>query len=208
MKQVIGHRWLATLAVALVAVAAQAGDADAGRELSGTCITCHGEDGNSVIGIYPKLAGQNEKYLLRMLHAIKDGKSPAPLMAGQLDDMSDRDLEDIAAWYASQRMSGGAAKADLVELGEAIYHGGRPERQVAACAACHSPTGSGNAPAGYPRVAGQQAEYLSKRLLKYRDGTGVYDERSQIMRDIAARLSPEEIEAVSSYMQGLRVREE
>jgi cytochrome c553 len=188
---------------------ALAGDAAAGKDKSVTCSACHGADGNSVAPTFPKLAGQGEKYLLKQMQDIRDGARPVPTMVGQVDNMSDEDLADIAAFYASQAKSGSQAKADLVTLGAQVFRGGVAERNVPACSACHSPNGNGNAPAGFPSLAGQHADYTAAQLKAYRlgyeDESGrTNDGDTKIMRTIAFGLSDAEIEAVSSYIAGLK----
>jgi len=186
-----------------------AGDAASGKDMTAVCSACHGADGNSAAPTFPKLAGQGEKYLLKQLMDIRDGARPIPTMAGQLDGKSDQDLADIAAFYASQSPSGSQADPDLVALGEQVYRGGVAKRNVPACTACHSPTGKGNAPAGFPALAGQHADYIATQLKAYRKG---YEDESgrtndgdtKIMRTVAFGLSDGEIEAVSSYAAGLK----
>ena len=134
----------------IVAQANAAGDASAGKDKVAVCAACHGADGNSAAPTFPKLAGQGEKYLLKQLQDIRDGARPVPTMVGQLDGKSDQDLADMAAFYASQARSGGQTDPALLALGEKVYRSGVAERNVAACVACHSPTGAGNAPAGFP----------------------------------------------------------
>ncbi|KAA1190593.1 cytochrome c4 [Pseudohalioglobus sediminis] len=190
-------------------VAAQTGDAAAGEALTATCAACHGADGNSAAPTFPKLAGLGEKYLLKQLKDIRDGARPVPTMVGQVDNMSDQDLANIAAYYDAQPRSGGQADPALVELGEKIYRAGVAERKVAACAGCHSPQGKGNAPAGFPPLAGQHADYIAAQLKAYRKGyedeSGrTNDGDSMIMRTNAFGLSDKEIEAVASYASGLK----
>ena len=144
--------------------AAQTGDAANGKELSVTCSACHGADGNSAAPTFPKLAGLGEKYLLKQMKDIRDGARPVPTMAGQVDNMSDQQLADLAAFYDSQPRSGGQTNPDLVVLGEKVYRAGVADRKVAACTACHSPNGKGNAPAGFPALAGQHADYIAAQL--------------------------------------------
>ena len=189
--------------------ASAAGDAAAGKDMSAACGACHGADGNSMVPTFPKLAGQGEKYLLKQLQDIRDGARPIPTMAGQLDGKSDQNLADIAAFYAAQPPSGGQTDPALLALGEKVYRSGVAERNVAACIACHSPTGKGNAPAGFPALAGQHAEYTATQLRAYRKGyedeTGrTNDGDTKIMRTTAFGLSDGEIEAVSSYVAGLK----
>lgn len=200
---------MATACVLLWAAPSWAGgDATAGRDKVEVCAACHMADGNSLIPAYPKLAGQGERYLLRQLRAIKRGDWAIPLMAGQLDAMSDQDLQDIAAFYAGNLMSGGATNPEMLEQGQRIYRAGIAARGVPACMACHSPTGAGNPPAGYPRLAGQHAEYILERLEQYRDNRmpyeRAYDETARIMSDIASGMLYNDMQAVADYIQGLR----
>ena len=184
------------------------GDPAAGESQTAVCAACHGADGNSAVPTFPKLAGQGEKYLYKQLMDIRDGARPIPTMIGQLDAKSNQDLADIAAFYAAQTVTGGQTDPELLALGEMVYRSGIPERKVAACTACHSPTGQGNAPAGFPALAGQHAEYIAAQLIAYRKGyedeTGrINDGDTRIMRINAFGLSDMEIEAVSSYASGL-----
>ena len=192
----------------IAADAKPTGNADAGKDQVIACGACHGPDGNSAAP-FPKLAGQGEKYLYKQLVDVRDGARSIPTMAGQLDGKSDQQLADIAAFYASQSPSGGQTDPELLELGQKIYRGGIAERNVAACTACHSPTGRGNAPAGYPALAGQHAQYVADQLRAYRQGYQdpagrTNDGDTKIMRTTAFGLSDLEIEAVSSYVAGLK----
>ena len=138
------------------------GNIQSGKEKAETCIACHGEDGNSVVGLWPSLAGQNTNYLKKQLRLIQSGERPIPVMNGQLDGYDDQDLEDMAAYYASKKNKIGEASADLVEQGFKLYYAGSLEKGIPACTACHSPRGRGNSPAGYPLLSGQKTEYISK----------------------------------------------
>lgn len=206
-------------AVAIVAAAALSspslaasvlrGDAAAGQAKAVTCGACHGADGNSVVPNFPKLAGLGEKYLLKQMQDIRSGLRPVAAMAGQVDNMSDQDLADIAAFYDSQSRSPEMADAELVELGRKIYLSGIMERKVAACSGCHSPTGKGNGPAGFPGLSGQHADYIAAQLKMFRKGYEdpagrVNDGDSKIMRTTAFELSDLEIQAVASYASGLK----
>ena len=146
------------------------GDAERGKALTATCAACHGADGNSAAPAFPKLAGLGEKYLYKQMKDIRDGARPVPTMVGQVDGKTDQELADMAAYYDSQARSGAQADPALVELGEKVYRAGVAERKVAACTACHSPNGQGNAPAGFPALAGQHAEYIAAQLRAYRKG--------------------------------------
>jgi cytochrome c553 len=192
-----------------LAATAPKGDPEAGKQKAASCLACHGEDGNSAVPDFPKLAGLGEKYLFEQLQYIRDGVRPVAQMAGQVDNMSDQDLADIAAYYDSQQRTGSTADPDLVELGEQVYRAGIPSRNVAACIACHSPDGSGNAPAGFPAIGGQHEKYIAQQLRMYRKGYQdpegrVTDGDIKIMRSNAFGLSDMELEAVASYAAGLR----
>ena len=129
------------------------GNAVKGKDLAGTCLACHGEIGNSPSSMFPNIAGQNAQYLLKQLLEIQSGQREVLTMTGMLDNLSQSDLSDIAAYYESQSRNHGAAKEDLVELGESIYRAGISRKNIAACTACHSPTGNGNGPAAFPALA-------------------------------------------------------
>ena len=201
-----------SIALALVLTGNQAmagGDAEAGQAKAATCVACHGVDGNSAVPTFPKLAGLGHKYLLKQMKDIRDGRRPVALMAGQVDNMSDQDLADISAFYDAQPRTGGMADPDKVALGRKVYLAGIAERQVPACSGCHSPTGNGNGPAGYPSLGGQHAEYIAGQLKMFRKGyedpTGrTNGGEAKIMRTTAFRMSDMEIEAVASYIAGLQ----
>lgn len=181
-------------------------DIDAGKKLAqSVCAACHGMDGNSVVGMYPKLAGQHAKYTLVAMHEFKkgdQGKRNNPIMLEQMKNLSDAEMENVAAYYATQAMSAGGAVKELVPVGQMIYRGGNMKSGVPACMACHGPTGTGNAAARFPRLAGQQVDYLIEQLQAFRSG-----ERQDIvggmMNDVATRLTDDEIKAVASYISGL-----
>jgi cytochrome c553 len=185
-----------------VSLAYAAGDAAAGKEKTAMCSGCHGADGNSVVGSFPKLAGQGERYLIKQMNNVKSGERVIPEMMGILDNSSEQDIADMAAYYASQAITIGAANPDLVEVGEMLYRAGNAAKGIAACAACHSPTGVGNAQAGFPALGGQHADYTIKQLKAFRGGMRANDD-AMVMRQVAALLSDKEIEAVASYIQGL-----
>ena len=179
-------------------------DAARGKALTLTCAACHGVDGNSPAGAFPSIAGQNHDYLVKQIHDIKDGRREAIVMTGMLDALSDQDIEDIAAYFAGQQVKGGAAKPELVALGETIYRAGISRKQIAACTACHSPDGSGNNAAKFPHLAGQWPEYTEAQLKLFRTGTRHNDGEGKMMRSTSMDLSDEEIKAVASYIYGLR----
>lgn len=191
------------LTLGLTGVAQAAGDAEAGQGKVAVCGACHGADGNSPAPNFPKLAGQGERYLLKQLHDIKSGNRQVVEMTGMLDNLSDQDMADIAAYFSSQKMSVGAADPKLVARGEALFRGGKLEEGMPACTGCHSPDGAGLAAAGFPHLGGQHAQYVAKQLTDFREGNRTNDGDAMIMRAIASKLSNKDIEAVSSFIQGL-----
>lgn len=165
-----------------------------------TCAACHGADGNSGTPAYPKLAQQHPDYLVKQLREFKSGQRANAVMSGMVAALSDDDMKNIAAWVSKNKAKPGFAKEkDLVTLGERIYRGGIADRQIAACAGCHSPNGAG-IPAQYPRLAGQQSEYTAAQLTAFRDGVR---KNSIQMTGVAAKLNDREIKAVADYIAGL-----
>jgi cytochrome c553 len=165
------------------------------------CASCHGADGNSGIPVNPKLSQQHPEYLVKQLQEFKSGKRKNAIMAGFAGALSEDDMKNIAYWAASQKAKPGFAKdKELAALGERIYRGGIADRQVAACAGCHSPTGAG-IPAQYPRLAGQHAEYIATQLTSFREGVR---KNSLQMSQVAAKLNDREIRALADYVAGLR----
>ena len=191
------------LALGLAGAAQAAGDPAAGQAKAVVCGACHGADGNSALANFPKLAGQGERYLLKQMQDIKSGARPVVEMTGMLEPLSEQDMADVAAYFASQKMSVGAADAGLVGRGQALFRGGKLAEGMPACTGCHAPDGAGIATAGYPHLGGQHAGYIAKQLTAFREGERSNDGDAMIMRDIAAKLSNKDIEAVSSYVQGL-----
>lgn len=170
-------------------------------KFTAVCAACHGADGNSGTPANPKLAQQHPEYLVKQLQEFKSGKRASPVMQAFASQLSDADMKNIGYWAGSQRAKPGFAKdKELVALGEKIYRGGIGERQVAACAGCHSPNGAG-VPAQYPRLSGQHADYTAAQLTNFRDGVR---KNSVQMAQIAARLNDREIRAVADYIAGLR----
>jgi cytochrome c553 len=179
------------------------GDPIAGAAKVATCAACHGSDGNSANPEWPNIAGQHPEYTYEQLKMIKDGSRSAPLMAGQLNNKNDKDLKDIAAYFAEKESKSGEANADTYTLGQTIYRGGNTETGVPACAACHGPSGKGNPMSLYPDIAGQQAGYVLKSLNDYASGKRNANAQQKIMKEVAALMSDAEKEAVASYIRGL-----
>lgn len=191
------------LSLGLIGGVQAAGDPVAGQAKVIVCGACHGADGNSALPSFPKLAGQGERYLLKQMQDIKSGARPVLEMTGMLEPLSDQDMADVAAYYASQKISVGAADPALVARGQDLFRGGKLAEGMPACIGCHSPDGSGIAAAGYPHLGGQHADYIVKQLTAFREGERSNDGDSMVMRDIAAKLSNKDIQAISSYVQGL-----
>ena len=165
------------------------------------CAACHGVDGNSGTPAYPKLAQQHPEYLVKQLQEFKSDKRNNAIMKGFASALSDEDMRNIAYWVGSKKAKPGTAKdKELVTLGERIYRGGIADRQVPACAGCHSPNGAG-IPAQYPRLGGQHADYAVAQLTAFRDGVR---KNSTQMSQVAAKLNDREIKAVADYVAGLR----
>ena len=200
MKKVV---WIASfLTLAVAGVAQAAGDAAAGKVKSAVCAACHGADGNSGANpLWPKLAGQHPSYIVKQLKDFKAGKRTDTTMAPMAMPLTDKEMDDLAAYFSSQTRTIGEAAADKVEMGRQIYQAGT-SNGVPACSGCHGPAGHGNGPAGFPAVNGQSAAYLAKQLKAFRDGARTND-LNGMMQGVAARMNDKEIEAVSEYIQGL-----
>ena len=184
------------------------GDVDKGSQLVETCSACHGIDGNSISSDWPKLAGQNQKYLYEQLKYFRDGERMNVLMMGvtpYLQTLNDQDLLDIAAFYSNYNPTVGQAKNDeeLLALGTQLYRFGNMKEQIPSCTSCHGVYGQGNSLAGYPSIAGQQVGYLTSTLKAYRSKERNAGESSLVMQSIAENLTDYEIEALANYMHGL-----
>lgn len=203
--------------VLLAASAAQAeslvdGSIEAGKARSATCSACHGIEGQSANPLWPNIAGQNATYLVEQLTAFRDGaanpdeaKRYNALMSPQSLGLTDEDIRNLAVFYESlPAPTQAVADPSTIDRAEALWRGGDPEKGIAACLACHGPTGRGNPAAGYPALHGQHAAYTAKTLRDYASGARKSDGTTRMMRDIASRLSPEDMDALASYIQGLR----
>ena len=170
-------------------------------KFTAACAACHGADGNSGTPVNPKLAQQHPEYLVKQLQEFKAGIRKNAIMQGFASLLSDADMKNIAFWAASKKSSPGFAKdKELVALGERIYRGGLADRQISACAGCHSPNGAGN-PVQYPRLSGQHADYTAAQLSGFRDGVR---QNNLQMTQVAAKLNDREIRALADYIAGLR----
>jgi cytochrome c553 len=165
------------------------------------CAACHGVDGNSATPAYPKLAQQHPEYLVKQLQEFKSDKRSNAIMKGFASMLSDEDMKNVAYWVSTKKAkTGSASEKSLVLLGERIYRGGIADRQIAACAGCHSPNGAG-IPSQFPRLSGQHADYVAAQLTAFRDGVR---KNSVQMAQVASKLNDREIKAVADYVAGLR----
>ena len=185
------------------------GDVEAGKAKSATCAACHGPDGNSPVDMYPKIAGQHAPYIYKQLREYKLGMETGgkqgrnnSIMFGMVAALSDQDMKDLAAYFASQKMKSGTTPEDVIARGEKLYRGGDADRGIASCIACHGPRGSGNSLGGFPKISYQHANYLKTTLQEFRDGKRAND-LNGMMQDIARKLSDEDIEVLSQYLGGL-----
>lgn len=182
------------------------GDPVAGKEKSQTCAACHGVDGNSTTPMWPKIAGQHETYILKQLMDFQSGARENAQMTPMAAPLTEQDMQDIAAYYASQEVKIGKADPAAIELGQRVYRAGNIEAGVPACMACHGPTGRGNPAAGYPSLSGQHAEYTKSQLNAFRQDIRTND-KNEVMRTIVDRMTDDEISSVAEYLQGLHFRE-
>ena len=200
-KLVAALSLVATLGCSANAFAA--GSVEAGQAKSATCMACHGMDGNSLSPEWPNLASQHPAYIERQIKAFKSGERQNDLMSPMAMIVTDEDAADLAAFFSSQKVRGGETDPAKLALGQRVYRAGNVQKGIMACAGCHGPTGLGNPLAGYALIQGQHSVYVANQLRAYKAGTRTTDP-NQMMRNMAAQLSDEEIEAVASFVQGLR----
>lgn len=179
------------------------GDVEAGKTRAAACAACHGPQGNMESAQFPKLAGQGAPYIHEQLKLFKSGERDNAIMAGQAAGLSDEDMANIAAFYASQQTRPGAADVAVAPAGAVIYHGGNAEDGIPACSGCHGPSGLGNAAAKYPRLSGQSPQYIATQLKAYRDGSRSGYRNAKIMAGVAEELSDDDIQSLASYVAGL-----
>ena len=188
--------------MALTSVSVAAGNAEAGKAKSVSCAACHGADGNSMNPTWPKIAGQSASYIVKQLADFKAKKRNDPLMSFQASALSAQDMDDLGAYFASQTGSQGGADEKLAAAGAKLYRGGNKAKGVAACIACHGPTGAGNPAAKFPKLSGQHAAYVEKAMKDFRAGSRSND-MNKMMQNVAVKMSDKEIKAVASYISGL-----
>lgn len=202
--------WLITVSVAaaLTSGALQAADTltpdpKAGEKKANTiCMACHGPQGNSIVPTWPKLAGQHPEYIQKQLWDFKKGDRANAQMTPMAMPLTEQEIVDVAAYFSSQAQSGGASDPEAAKLGEQIYRAGIPASGVPACNGCHGPAGLGQGLSKFPRISGQHADYVKATLTSFRGQLRANDP-SGMMRGVAARMTDQEIAAVSQYVQGL-----
>jgi cytochrome c553 len=178
------------------------GDIEAGRAKSITCSACHGADGNSPSNLYPKIAGQHKTYLEKQLTQFKNGERGNPIMAGMVAALSEQDMKDLAAYYASQTATPETVSPDVVARGKDLYMGGDIKRGIPGCTACHGPRGNGLELAKFPKISNQHPAYIKTQLENFRSKTR-YNDPNGMMVDVAAKLTDADIELLSSYISAL-----
>ncbi len=178
------------------------GDAAAGKSSSAVCAGCHGVNGVAAIAEYPSLAGQGAPYLVKQLMEFKSGVRQNAIMAGMVANLSEQDMQNLAAFYAEMPAPEAESANENLAAGRQIYQGGITSISVPACMGCHAPDGAGNDSAKFPRLGGQNAGYVIAALQSFRSGARANDPGS-MMQMVAKRLSDAEIQAVANYVQGL-----
>ena len=184
---------------------AYSSDIDKGKELSVSCAACHGDNGISVNPVWPKLAGQNPKYLASQLYEFRkgaDGNRNNAVMYGIAVTLSDSDIEDLSAYYASLKSNVGLTQDKYLELGRDMYRGGNMDIKIQACISCHGPNGQGNHAAAIPMLSGQHSQYTYQQLKNFQSSMRSND-YNKMMRNIVHRMTDEEMKAVASYIEGL-----
>lgn len=189
----------------LMAGTAIAGDAAVGKSKSAACGGCHGFDGNSPISMYPKLAGQNEAYIVNQLKAFKANTTRQnPIMMGMAAGVSDADAADIGAYFQAQSVKDAATfDESKIAAGRELYKGGNMQAGIPACQGCHGPTGAGTAGIGYPQVGGQYVDYTLAQLKAFKNGSRSNDDKA-LMRSIVAKMSEKDMIAVANYIASLK----
>ena len=184
------------------AIAVAAGDAVAGMKKAQTCAACHGMDGNSINPAWPSLAGQHAEYILKQLKDFQSNHRENAQMSPMAVNLGEQDMQDLAAYFSSQKIKPHTADPAMIEIGQKLYRAGNIDAGVPACMSCHGPAGRGNPAAAYPAVGGQHAAYLHAQLKAFQEGLRTNDP-NEVMRIIVGRMTYDEIKAVAEYMQGL-----
>lgn len=186
--------------IALMWCLAQASGAWA-LDAAQACAACHGADGNSVAAEFPRLAGQQQAYLLREMLDYKEGRRDSAVMGPLLAGYAEADLAALAAYFARQTPAPGVVtRSELLARGKSVYLEGNDKSGVPSCDGCHEENGEGAKK--FPRVAGQHVAYILRQLADY--AAGKRRNASKVMRTVAERLTREEAEAVAEYMASLK----
>ncbi len=177
------------------------GDPVAGKEKSQLCQGCHGEEGISIEGLIPKLAGQYAKYIAKELRNYQAGTRSHQIMNAMAATISDDDLADIAAYFASRTKMKGAGSNS--ELGKKLFFHGDITRTMVACVNCHGVNGKGLTPntSMFPVIGGQQKDYIRRQLVNFRKGDRT-NSPNGIMNRITQKLTDDELEALADYVSG------
>ena len=203
MKKI--HKYIIISTILIFSNNVFAADIDKGKEKSVTCVVCHGQDGVSVNPLWPNLAGQHASYLKSQLYEFQkgtNGNRNNAIMYGISVVLSEKDIDDISAYYASLETSIGTTADEYLIKGQNIYRGGNMEYKIQACISCHGPNGQGNNPAAIPALSGQHAQYIYQQLKSFQLKNRAND-MNKMMRNIVHRMSEEEMKAVAQYIQGL-----
>lgn len=180
------------------------GNTKNGQSLANNCMACHGSNGdNTVSTTTPKLAQQIKQYIVKQLHDFKSGARRSSIMSSMAGMLSDQDMLDVAAYFSSRKMNSVDIDSKSPSAkGEMIYKGGVQKsvksKSIPACSSCHGLDSNGIVPA-FPRLAGQHPQYLISQLKAFQNGTRTNDQ-NDIMRDIASRLTGDQIKAVAEYL--------
>ena len=191
-----------SMALVVVSPVMAAGDVSAGKGKAMVCAACHGADGNSPLDMFPKLAGQHESYIAKQLADFKSGARVNAVMAPMVANLTEQDMADLGAFYASNKVTPGAVSEDLLAAGQTIYRAGNKDSGLPACMACHGPTGAGMPAAKWPALSGQYSKYVELQLKAFAEGTRSNDPNN-MMTDIAKKMTADEMKAVSAYVAGL-----
>ena len=178
------------------------GDVEAGKNKSAVCAACHNADGNSSSDLFPKIAGQHAPYIVKQLQEFKSGEREDAIMAGMAAGLSEQDMEDLAAYFASQTTTPETVSAEVAEKAKKFYMGGDMKRAIPGCTACHGPRGNGLELANFPKISGQHPAYIKLQLEKFRNGTR-HNDPSGMMGDVSGKLSDSDIELLSQYISAL-----
>jgi cytochrome c553 len=196
-----GVFWFAAALAVAAAFATPANAEDAKTLATTVCVACHGDDGNSAIPMFPKIAGLQETYIIKQLKEFISGQRKSDVMAPIVANLKPEDLAPLATHFSSQKPKAGDARdAALVETGKNFYLDGNEDTGVPACVGCHQPQAVGHTV--YPRLAGQHPEYLVQQLKNFASGDRSNDV-SRYMRVIAKRMTEQEMKAVAEYIASL-----